>query len=471
LALKRPGDGLASYEKALGLSPNHVNALINRGAALRELKRPKESLASYEKALAIHGDSLDALRGHANMLREMRQGGAAIEGYDRALALDPLQPEVLNNRGNALADLNKFEEALASYDAALKQRPDYLEAMINRGNVLMDMRRVDEALVSYDAVLAIDPQSPDAHWNKGLIHLALGDFDQGWAGYEWRSRKKTDNDVRVFDRPRWSGAEPVFGKTVLLHAEQGFGDTIQFIRYAPVVAGAGATVIVEAPTPLRRLIEDVEGVSTVIARGEPVPGFDLHCPLLSTPLAFRTTLETVPADIPYLRAEPDLVERWRERLSVNRSLRVGIAWTGNPTHRNDRNRSIALRRMVGALSSDPRVQLIGVQRDVRDEDRETLRLYPDVLSLGGALTDFSDTAAVISLLDLVISVDTSVAHLAGALGQPVWILLPYNGDWRWMLEGETSIWYPTAKLFRQPKPGDWDSVLTKVAAELSGYRL
>jgi hypothetical protein len=197
----------------------------------------------------------------------------------------------------------------------------------------------------------------------------------------------------------------------------------------------------------------------------------LHCPLLSTPLAFRTTIETVPADIPYLRAEPDLVERWRERLSVNRPLRVGIAWSGNPTHRNDRNRSIALRRMVGALASDPRVQLIGIQRDVRDEDRETLRLYPDVLSLGGALADFSDTAAVISLLDLVISVDTSVAHLAGALGQPVWVLLPYNGDWRWMLEGETSVWYPTAKLFRQPEPGDWDSVLTRVAAELSGYRL
>jgi hypothetical protein len=271
----------------------------------------------------------------------------------------------------------------------------------------------------------------------------------------------------VFDVPRWTGAEPLAGKTVLSHAEQGFGDTIQFIRYAPLVAARGARVIVEAPKSLKGLVLAVEGVSGVFARGEPAPACDLHCPLMSLPLVFGTTLETVPSKAPYLEAPMDRVAVWRERLP-QKPLRVGMAWTGNPTHRNDRHRSIALER-IAALSSDPDIQFIGIQKDIRENDAKALHNYPGVVSLGAQLQDFSDTAAVISLLDLVISVDTSVAHLAGALGKPVWIMLPYSGDWRWMLEGETSPWYPTARLFRQPAPGDWDSVLERVRCELSFF--
>jgi tetratricopeptide (TPR) repeat protein len=499
-ALKRPADALASHDRALAIKPDAAEAHVNRGNALLDLKRDAEALACYDRALAAQPGNIEAIYNRANALLKLKRYAEALTGYDavladapdhsnalgnrglalrelkrpeealacldRALALEPQQKaEAINNRGNVLSDLNRFEEALASFDAALALRPDYTEAMINRGNMLMELRRIGEALASCEAVLALEPDNPDAHWNRGLIHLALGDFERGWRDYEWRAKKNEDNDVRVFDAPRWTGAEPLAGKTILLHAEQGFGDTIQFIRYAPLVAARGARVIVEAPTPLKGLVSAVEGVSGVIARGETVPGCDLHCPLMSLPLAFGTTLDTVPAGVPYLCPPANRVEAWRERLP-QKPFRAGIVWTGNPTHRNDRNRSIAL-RSVATLASDSRVQLIGIQKDVRDEDAQALRDSAGIVSLGAELRDFSDTAAVISLLDLVISVDTSVAHLAGALGKPVWIMLPYNGDWRWMLEGETSPWYPTARLFRQPTVGDWDSVLARVNSELA----
>jgi hypothetical protein len=329
----------------------------------------------------------------------------------------------------------------------------------------MALRRVAEAVAAYDAVLARDPAHPEAHYNRGLARLAAGDLADGFRDYEWRAKKSEDNDVRVFPQPRWTGAEPIEGKTILLHAEQGFGDAIQFVRYAPLVAAKGATVIVEAPRSLRDLMSGVDGVTRVVHRGDELPPFDWHCPLLSLPCAFGTALKSVPANVPYLHPLADRLEKWRARLPSG-GFRVGIAWSGNPTHSNDHNRSIALER-IAALTDGLDVRFVGIQRDLRDDDFLVLQRRPDLVSLGPALEDFSDTAAAIALLDLVISVDTSVVHLAGALGKPVWIMLPYNGDWRWMLEGETSPWYPTARLFRQPEPGDWDSVLARVREELA----
>jgi tetratricopeptide (TPR) repeat protein len=502
-ALKRPGEALLSYDRALALKSDAAEAYANRGNALLDLGRSDEALVCYAWALAIQPGNVDALYNQGNALLKMKRAAEALASYDRALAIAPGHANVLvnrstalralkrpdealvsidralaigvaeaseahNGRGMVLSDLNRPGEALACFNAALAIRPDDAEIEINRGNMLMDLRCIDEALASCEAVLARDPDNPDAHWNRGLIHLALGDFTQGWPDYEWRAKKKEDNDVRRFTGVRWTGAEPIFGKTVLLHAEQGFGDTIQFIRYAPLVAAKGANIVVEAPDSLRPLITDLTGVSTVISRNESTPAFDLHCPLLSLPLAFGTTLQTVPVDVPYLRAPAERVERWRGRIPEGGTLRIGLAWSGNPTHVNDRNRSIPLTRL-SALLSDPRLAIVSLQRDIKDSDRRTLEEYPHVIPLGLEFADFGDTAAVVSLLDLVISVDTSVAHLAGAMGKPVWILLPFNGDWRWMLEGEQSPWYPTARLFRQPVIGDWDRALERVQDALAEW--
>jgi tetratricopeptide (TPR) repeat protein len=499
-ALGRLDDALSCYDRALAIKPDAAEAHANRGNALLDLKRLDEALACYDKALAIRPGNIDALYNRGNALLKSKRAAEALESYDRALALAPHHASALVNRGMALRDLGRPSEALASIDwalafgvsevaeayngrgmvlfdlhrpeealtcfnSALAHRPDYTEAEINRGNMLVDLRRIDEALASCEAVLAREPENPDAHWNRGLIRLASGDFARGWPDYEWRAKKQEDNDVRRFAGVRWNGAESVAGKTILLHAEQGFGDTIQYVRYVALLAESGANVVIEAPDSLKPLIAHLPGVSSVVNRSEPKPPFDLHCPLLSLPLAFNTTLQTIPADVPYLHAPAERVERWRGRLPAKKALRIGVVWSGNPAHRNDRNRSIPLDRMVAALS-DPRLAVVGLQRDLRDDDRRVLSERPHVVPLGPEFADFADTAAVVSLLDLVISVDTSVAHLAGAMGKPVWILLPFSGDWRWMFEGEKSPWYPTARLFRQSVLGDWDSALARVGGSL-----
>ncbi len=271
---------------------------------------------------------------------------------------------------------------------------------------------------------------------------------------------------RSFSAPQWFGAEPIRGKTILLHAEQGLGDTLQFVRYVSRVAAQGARVVLEVQPALKDLISGIEGPAEVIARGEDLPEFDIHCPLLSLPLAFGTRLDTIPADIPYLTVPPDRITAWSSHLERSALHRVGLAWSGGRTHRNDHNRSIALTHLA-PLFADPQIQFVSLQQELRDGDLEILQANPQIVHFGDELHDFADTAAVVSELDVVISVDTSVAHLAGALGKPVWILLPFAPDWRWLLDRKDSPWYPTARLFRQPKIADWDGVIECVRQELS----
>jgi hypothetical protein len=270
-------------------------------------------------------------------------------------------------------------------------------------------------------------------------------------------------------QPLWLGEVGIEGKTILLHAEQGYGDTIQFVRYAPMVAERGTTVVLEVQASLKPLLAGLPGVSAVAGRGEALPPFDLHCPLMSLPLAFKTTVDSMPAAVPYLHAPGDRVEKWCGMLPDAKALRVGLAWSGSPKHKNDRNRSIALSRLA-PLCMDRTMQFVSLQRDLRGADAETLGGVPNVFAPGAALQDFADTAAVISLLDLVISVDTGVAHLAGALGKPVWILLPFNGEWRWLADRDDSPWYPSARLFRQPKVDDWESVIARVQQEIGALQ-
>ena len=460
-SLERHDEALARFDRALALDARHVGAHVSRADTLRALGRLEEALASFDRALALEPDLLDALVNRSSVLQKLGRFAEALAGLDRAVALRPGMVEVVRERANVLKALERFDEALAAYDGVLALGPADAKALVDRGIALESLGRPVEALFSYTRAVAAEPRLPAANFNEALTRLRLGDFSGGWPKYEWRwEHPELKAARRPFAQPLWRG-EPLAGRTILLHAEQGLGDTIQMARYAPLVAAKGGRVILEVQPPLRPLLEGL-GV-TIVSRGEALPAFDLHCPLLSLPWAFATELATIPADVPYLRAADDRVARWRERLPEG--PRVGLAWSGSAIHHNDRKRSIPLARLA-PLFADPRLRFVSLQRDLRPEDAETLRGLSSVVHVGDALSDFADTAAVVSQLDLVISVDTATAHLAGSLGKPVWILLPFVPDWRWMLEREDSPWYPTARLFRQPALDDWASVIARVGREL-----
>jgi Flp pilus assembly protein TadD len=433
-----------------------------RGNVLRHKKSFDAALDSYDRGLALRPDSAEVLCNRGIVLRELKRFDEALASYDRALAIRPDYADALNSRGIVLRELGRLDEALANVDRALAIRPGFAEALTSRGTTLIELKRLDEALASFRRAQAVRPDYADAHWGESFCQLLAGDFGAGWEKYEWRWRTG-QAALRQFLQPLWLGDQDVAGKTVLLHAEQGNGDTIQFCRYATVLAERGARVVLEVQPALKSLLSCLIGVQQVVATGEPLPEFDFHCPLLSLPLACGTTLQTIPARVPYLTPAPGLVQDWRTRLATD-GPRIGLAWSGNKQHGNDRNRSIALRRLAPLL--DCGATLVSLQKGPRDDDRAWLAEHPEVLRYSD-FPDFADTAALISLLDLVISVDTSVAHLAGAMGKPVWILLPAVGlDWRWLLERDDSPWYPTARLFRQRAIGDWDSVINRVADEL-----
>jgi hypothetical protein len=343
-----------------------------------------------------------------------------------------------------------------------------VQAHTNRGNFLTDLKRPDEALASFDRALALDPEATEGHFGKSLVLLSTGRLLEGWRPYEWRKRRVAETAFHGLGRPEWSGTEDVAGKTLFIEAEQGLGDTIQFARYVPLLARMGAKVVLEVQAQLAALLGRLEGAASVVARGEPLPPFDVHCPLGSLPLALKTEPATIPAEASYLKADDARIAKWRARIGALERPRVALAWAGNVQHINDRNRSIALSRLASLWSAAwPR--FIGIQRELRGEDAELLAREPRVMQIGAELDDFADTAAVIALVDLVVSVDTSVAHLAGAMGRPVWILLPFSPDWRWALAGESTPWYPTARLFRQPALGDWDGVIERVRRELDRF--
>jgi tetratricopeptide (TPR) repeat protein len=393
-------------------------------------------------------------------LHELGRYDEALASHARALALRPCDAAALNNHGVTLHKLGRLDQALASYDSALAARPDYAEALVNRGVTLHDLTRYDEALASYDRAIALRPDDADAHFFTSLSRLLTGDFGRGWIEYEWRKGASTTISKRDFPQPLWLGEDDIAGKTILLHSEQGFGDTVQFCRYAPLVAARGAAVMVEVEQPLVDLMTGVAGVARVIAKGDPLPDFDVQCPLLSLPLAFKTRLETIPSGAGYLHAPAQAARNWDVRLGVKRRPEVGLAWAGNAGHVRDRERSIGLRELLPLLDVD--VTFVSLQKEVRAADAETLEKRCEIRHFGDELKDFSDTAALISRLDLVISVDTSIAHLAGALGKPVWVLLTHVPDWRWLLDRDDSPWYPTARLFRQDSSREWNSALARV---------
>jgi tetratricopeptide (TPR) repeat protein len=466
--LKRFDEALASYDRALVLRPNFSEALYTRGNVLMQLKRFDEAVTSYDRALALRPNFFEALYNRGNLLRELKRFDEAVASYDRALAFRPNVVEALSNRGHALEQLQRFEEALASYDRALALRPDLVEALYNRGIALTALKRFDEALSSNGRVLAARPDYAEAHFHESLCRLMIGDFDRGWEKYEWRW--ETENKrlaKRGFAQPLWLGQEEIAGKTILLHAEQGFGDAIQFCRYVPLVVARGARVVLEVQKPLQELMNSLDGVAHIISTGDPLPDFDLQCPLLSLPLAFRTRLETIPSAVPYLRASSQASNNWERRLGPTDRPRIGLVWSGNSAHRRDHIRSIGFNSFLSLLDID--ATFVSLQKDVGAADAKVLNGRRDLLHFGDELRSFSDTAALISNLDLVITVDTSVAHLAGALAKPVWVLLSFLSDWRWLCDREDSPWYPTARLFRQDSTRAWDNVIARVHAALHDF--
>jgi tetratricopeptide (TPR) repeat protein len=465
-ALKRDADALASFDQALALDSDHVEALNNRGTALLALARPAEALAAFDRLLGLAPRHIEAQVNRANALLDLGRVEEAIAGYDRVLAAHPRHAGAQFNRGNALAHRDRYEEAIAAYDRAIAIVPGYVKAHNNRGTALRALNRQREALASYGKALALDKDFADAHLNEAHALLTLGDLARGFPAYEWRWKiAALAPHRRSFRQPLWLGAPPIARKTILLHAEQGHGDAIQFVRYAKPLARAGANVVVETSSALKELMAGIDGVARVLARGEPLPPFDLHCPLASLPLALKTELATIPADVPYLAAPANRLAKWRPRLDALDRPRIAVAWSGSAAHANDRNRSIALTRLQ-PLWSVAGCSFVSIQRDLREDDARALGEAPRFVHVGDELADFADTAAVLALADLVISVDSAVAHLAGAMGRPVWILLPFSPDWRWMLDRDDSPWYPTAKLFRQPAIGDWESVIARVRTEL-----
>src|SRR6266702_1061306 len=481
-ALKRPAEGLQCFDKALALAPDDADILYQHANALLSLDRTRDALAELQIVLERKPQHFEARLNNGLAQAKLGFTEGALADFEAALALAPQHPVAHYNRGVALIRLGRYAEAVAANDRAIAAAPGHLGAWLNRGKALTQLRRIDEALKSYGEVLALRKDHADAHFNQALTLLTIGDYRRGFTEYEWRWRRTGMPPQQSRSRPLWLGQYSLGGKTILLHAEQGLGDTIQFARYVPLVAAHGAKVVLEVQPELKLLLSRLEGAAAVVARGEALPPFDVHCPLGSLPLALKTELQTVPAPTSYLSADEAHLKKWSARLQQIPSPRVAIAWSGNPAHDNDRNRSLPFGSLTPLfppsnpplLAGEGRVgapSFISIQRDLRSEDAARLAAETRLTHLGGELDDFSDTAAVLALCDLVISVDTAPAHLAGAMGRPVWVLVPFAPDWRWTLEGETTPWYPTARLFRQHSPGDWDAVIARVAAALKLFGL
>jgi len=467
-ALKRDAEALDCFDKALALAPGDAAILNSHANALLSLGRAEEALAEFREVLAKVPQHAEARLNAGIALATLGRPDEAVAEFDGAAALAPGHPAVHFNRGLTLFELGRYTDAIAAYDRALAAAPDHASAVLNRGRALAALNRYDEALASYDRAIALRKDDADAHFMKSMALLTRGEYRRGFADYEWRWRRSGMPAQKSRGRPLWLGEYPLARKTILLHAEQGLGDTIQFARYVPRLAAHGAKVMLEVQPELVPILARLDGAAVVIARGDALPAYDVHCPLGSLSLALKTERDTVPADIPYLSADEPHLAKWSARLSGLPRPRVAIAWSGNPSHINDRNRSLAFAKLAPLLAAATGAQFISIQREVRGDDAAALAAEPRVTHVGAELESFADTAAAIAHCDLVIAVDTAVTHLAGALGRPLWVLLPFAPDWRWTLDGETSPWYPAARLFRQTALGDWDDPLARVGAALKG---
>ncbi len=458
-------EAVASFRHAICANPANAEAHYNLANALRDLNRPEEAEASYRDALGVRPKYLKAIINLGTVLRDAGRLDEAIELLRSAVAIDPQYANAHLNLGTVLRDAGQYAEALECFHRALAIQPDSAEAHNNRGTTLQAQGLFAEALACYEQALRCDPLAADAHFNLGTHRLRKGDLESGFPEYEWRWKFKTFSSRR-FNEPRWDGSD-LRGRTILLHAEQGLGDTLQFVRYAAAVKSRGATVLVECQAPLLKILAGCPGIDRLIAVGSPLPSFDVQAPLLSLPGILQLSLENLSSEA-YLFADSELVEPWRAALAKYSGFRVGIGWQGNPKFLFDRQRSIALRQFA-PLAAIGGVRLVSLQKGpgaeqiAKNEGFEVIDLGPQLDEAAGP---FMDTAAAMKNLDLIVTADSAVAHLAGALGVPVWVALPINSDWRWFVDREDSPWYPTMRLFRQRRLDDWSDVFARIAGEV-----
>jgi hypothetical protein len=462
----RPAQALRYLNDALKRDPHSADALSTCGLALHKLGRPEEAMTYYNAALEIAPSDAGTVNKLGIALLDLGRPQDALDAFDRALALAPALVEALGNRGNALLKLNRPEEAIGCYDRAARLDGPNARLLTNRAHALRLLDRPQEARDNLHDAIACAPDYAEAHFERGMVQLTLGNFDEGWSEYEWRWRTGAfAPHRRDFKSPLWTGAQSLQGRVILLHGEQGLGDSIQFVRYAPLVANMGATVVLEVQPELVTLMAGVAGIARLLARGDRLPAFDLHCPLMSLPRAFKTGAGNISAQTPYIKVPESQSAAWARRLPSGKRL-VGVCWAGRRTHNNDANRSIALERFA-PLFEVPEIQFVSLQRELGADDHALLATHGNVIDIGDELRDFADTAALVNRLDAVITVDTAVAHLAGALGKPAMILLPFAADFRWLRGRDDSPWYPGAKLIRQPRFGDWDGAIEQARARLT----
>jgi tetratricopeptide (TPR) repeat protein len=463
----RTKDAADVYAQLIKLQPNSPDALVDYGEMLRARGQFADALAAFDRAIAAGPNFAVAHNGRGLVLHDLNDPVAAASSYRRALELDPDNAGIRTNLGYALELAGKFDEAIAELERAVALRPDLVDAVGNLGNCYRDVGRWADADAQYVRALRLEPDSPRVHFNRALLLLLMGKFEEGWTEYEWRWRLFADRK-RTFLQPRWLDAD-ISGKTILLYAEQGLGDTIQFARYATMVAQErGAKVILECHAELEPLLRGLAGVSQCFVRGAALPTFDFHAPLVSLPLSFATfSIEAIPHSVPYLRADDAKAHAWRERLAAEPAkLRVGLAWAGDPTHKLDLMRSCTLKTLA-PLAELEGVGFYSLQKGGRAAKAQDVPAGMKFFDFTAELRDFSDTAALMANLDLIISVDTSIVHMAGALGRRVFTLLPFNPDFRWLLDRADSPWYPTMKLFRPTRPGDWERVMANVKADVA----
>ena len=442
-----------------------ITKLLLKGLALHRQGKLGDAKQIYERILQKQSNHFDALQLLGSIYNQIKLPEMSLKYFNKALKINKTNPAVYNNRGNAFQALNRFGDALKSYEEALKLKPDYAEAHNNLGKTLQELERFEDALKSYEEALKLNPDYAEATWNKSLLLILIGDYLDGWMLYESRLEKEdTKKDYPSYPQIAWRGQENIQGKRILISSEQGLGDTIQFVRYLEKIHQLGAEIVLQVPTTLSNITGTIKAPVTVIDNKSKLPEFDAYCPLLSLPYVFKTTVETIPASVPYLFADQQKVSAWNQKLGVKTITRIGLVWSGAGGHKNDHNRSIPLELFTNLI--DLPVEWHSMQNEYRAADKKVLESIPALKQHQDHLEDFTDTAALIECMDLVISVDTSVAHLAGALGKPTWILLPFVPDYRWMLEREDCPWYPTAKLLRQDETRDWRKVINRVVSSL-----
>jgi len=457
--INKPKHAVALIGRAIELNPGISVVHNNFGLALQASGEFERSISAFNKSIELQALNPDAYFNKANSLAGLRLYEDALNTYAQSINQNPNFAPAFNNRGNVHQELNHLSQALEDYSQAMKIDSNYDEAFVNQGIVLQELGRFKEALLSYNHALKLNPSHVQANWNKSLLLLLMGDYAEGLKLYEWRwQRNNSTTPKRIFKEPKWTGRESLVGKKILVHGEQGLGDSIQFCRLIRNLANLGATVILEDEKALEQLLSPLEGLSQFIARGNPLPHFDFHSPLLSLPLALEITYETLPSPVPYLRAEAEKVNYWRSRLGPKTKPRIGICWSSVSTFQLDRKRSMSFEEFSKALPIAG-FEFICLQKETKPSDLASLALRADIRSFGPELYDLSDTAALISCLDCVVSTCTSIPHLSAALGVDTVTLLSMVPDWRWGLDSSSTNFYNCMKLLRQHSYFDWDKPL------------